>query len=408
MALTVTEINNTKPKEKAFKLYDEAGLFLQVTPSGGKLWRFKYRYEGKEKLLSLGTYPEVPLADARARREEARKLLAKIPSIDPSANRKAVKAEKSANQSNTFELWASKWWQHWQKDKSPRYVDYVKRRLEADIFPIIGNRPITLITAYEIVDVVKGITARGALDIASKAHQTIGQVFRYAIAHGKDSKVTNNPAIEIKPSDIIESRKKLNYARLDIKEFPSLLRAIDNSKSEPITRLAIKLMALTFVRTSELIGAKWEEIDFDAKQWRIPAERMKMDTPHIVPLASQTIEILKNIQAISGFSKLLFPNRNDHTKSMSNNTILKALDVMGYKYRMTGHGFRGVASTALNELEFPPKIIEIQLSHLVGNATQRAYDHAAHLPQRIAMMQQWANYLDELKVGAKVIPFKTA
>ena len=406
MPLSDTAIRNAKPRDASYKIPDERGMYLFVMKTGGKSFRLDYRYLEKRFTLSLGAYPDVSLAEAREARENARKLLAK--GINPSEQRKADKAEDSANKTNTFELWADKWWQHWQKDKSPRYVEYVKRRLEADVYPIIGKRPINDITAYEVVDVVKGITARGALDIASKAHQTIGQVFRYAIAHGKDSKVTRNPAIEIKPSDIIESRKKLNYARLDIKEFPELLRAIDNSKSDPITRLAVRFMALTFVRTSELIGAQWCEFDFEAKQWRIPPERMKMDTPHIVPLAKQALEILQDIKAITGFGQLLFPNRNNHTKPMSNNTILKALAVMGYKHRMTGHGFRGIASTALNELEYPTKHIEIQLSHLVCNATQRAYDHAAHIPQRTIMMQQWADYLDKLKAGAKVITFKTA
>lgn len=408
MALTNTEILHTKPQSKAFKLYDELGLFLQVTPSGGKWWRFKYRFDGKEKLLSFGTYPDVSLADAREKRDTARKLLASEPPIDPSEKRKAIKVEKDANKTNTFEVWADKWVQKWSVGKSERHVSYVKRRLETDIYPAIGNKPINDITAYEIVDTVKGIAERGAVDIAKRAHQTIGQVFRYAIAHGRDSKVTSNPSIEIKPSDIIQTRKKVNYARIDIAELPNLLRAIDVSKSSPVTRLAVKLIALTFVRTTELIGARWSEIDFDNAQWRLPPERMKMKTPHIVPLAKQAIDILQSLKALTGHSELLFPNQNDHTKPMSNNTILKSLEGMGYKGRMTGHGFRGLASTALHEQGYDHMHIELQLAHQERNETSSAYNHATYLKQRAVMMQNWANYLDELKAGAKIIPIKGA
>lgn len=408
MALTAVEINNTKPKEKAFKLYDEAGLYMQVTPSGGKLWRFKYRFDGKEKLLAIGSYPEVTLASARERRDNARKLLASEPPIDPSEKKQNDKAEKLANKSNTFELWAKKWWQHWQASKSPRHADYVKRRLEADIYPSIGKLPINEIEAHQVVDTVKAIAERGALDIAKRAHQTIGQVFRYAIAHSKESKAKRNPASEIKPSDIIESRPKQNYARVDIRELPQLLRALEASKSQPLTRLAVKLIALTFVRTTELIEAKWNEFDFDEKQWRIPAERMKMKSPHIVPLSRQAIHVLETLKPISGHCELVFPNQNDHSKAMSNNTILKALELAGYKHRMTGHGFRGLASTALHEQGFDHQHIELQLAHQERNQVSAAYNHALYISQRTAMMQQWADYLDELKAGAKIVPLKTA
>lgn len=408
MALTNTEILNVKPQSKAFKLYDEQGLFLRVTPTGGKWWRFKYRFDGKEKLLSLGTYPDVSLASARERRDQVRKLIASNPPIDPSGKRKDDKAERLANKSNTFELWAGKWWQHWQTSKSPRHAEYVKRRLESDVYPRIGNLPINEIAAEHIVDAVKAIAARGALDIAKRAHQTIGQVFRYAIAHGRDSKATRNPAADIRTSDIIETRKKENYARIEIKELPQLLRAIDASSSLPLTRLAVKLMALTFVRTSELIGARWSEFDLEAAQWRLPADRMKMKTPHIVPLSRQTIHVIELLKNLTGNGEMVFPNQNNHSKPMSNNTILKALEVMGYKGRMTGHGFRGLASTALHEQGFDHQHIELQLAHQERNEVSAAYNHALYLKQRGTMMQQWADYLDELKAGAKIIPIKTA
>lgn len=308
-----------------------------------------------------------------------------------------------ANKANTFELWAKKCWQHWRTSKSSRHADYVKRRLEADISPSIGKLPINEIEAHQVVDTVKVIAERGALDIAKRAHQTIGQVFRYAIAHSKESKAKRNSASEIKPSDIIESRQKVNYARAELKELPQLLRAIDASSSQLLTRLAVKLMALTFVRTAELIGAKWSEFDFDEKQWRVAPERMKMKTPHIVPLSRQAIHLLDVLKPLTGHGELVFPNQNNHSKPMSNNTILKALEVAGYKHRMTGHGFRGLASTALHEQGFDHQHIELQLAHQERNQVSAAYNHALYLKQRASMMQHWADYLDELKAGAKVI-----
>ncbi len=397
MSLTDLKIRTLKPKEKAFKVYDEHGLYLQVTPSGGKWWRFKYRFGGKEKLLSFGTYPDVTLLSARDKRDAARKLLASEPPIDPSEKRKTGKLESQAKLKNNFELWAEKWWQHWHQDKSPRHAGYVKRRLESDVYPILGKMPITSINAHDIVDTIQAIAERGALDIAKRAHQTISQIFRYAIAHGKESKAERNPAADIKPSDIVQSRKKQNYARVDIKELPSLLKAMEYSTCHPVTRLAVKLMALTFVRTSELIGAEWEEFDFDDKQWRIPPARMKMNSQHIVPLSKQAIEALNMLKPHTGNSKYLFPNQNDDTKVMSNNTILKALEIIGYKHRMTGHGFRGVASTALHEQGFEHQHIELQLAHQERNAVSAAYNHALYLKQRAEMMQHWADYLDQLK-----------
>jgi integrase len=404
MALSDTAIRTAKPLDKAFKMYDEGGLFLQVTPSGGKWWRFKYRFEGKEKLLSFGTYPEVSLLSARQRRDQARALLASNPPINPSDKRKDDKVERVANKTNTFELWAKKWWQHWQASKSPRHARYVMRRFELDVFDTLGKLPINEIQAQQVADCVKAIAGRDALDLAKRVHQTIGQVFRYAIAHSRESKVTRNPATDIKPSDIIEARKKENYARIEIKELPALLRAIDASNSQPLTRLAVKLMALTFVRTSELIQAQWSEFDLEAAQWRIAPERMKMKTPHIVPLSRQAIHILQSLKNLTGDGLLVFPNRNSASNAMSNNTILKALEVMGYKGRMTGHGFRGLASTALHEQGFDHQHIELQLAHQERNAVSAAYNHALYLKQRASMMQHWADYLDELKAGAKVIP----
>ncbi len=401
MALTDIQVKNAKPKGKAYKLSDAGGLFLFVAPAGGKLWRLAYRFDGKQKTLSFGAYPTITLLEARTKRDQAKKLLAN--DQDPSELSKLDKAEKQANNANTFELWANRWLAHWRVDKSPRHVDIISRRLATNVLPALGALPILDITAVNIASLVRGIAGRGALDVATSAHQTVSQVFRYAIANDTTARVTRNPATDIKPSDIIQSRPVVNQARVDIKDLPVLLRAIDTSDAIVITRIAMKLMALTFVRTNELIGAEWGEFDLEAKQWRISAERMKMKTPHIVPLATQAVELLTTLRAQTGWSKFLFPHRHDPNKTMSNNTILQALKRMGYQGTMTGHGFRGIASTALHEQGYAHEHIELQLAHAPRNATSAAYNHALYLQPRTVMMQQWADYLDELKAGAKVI-----
>lgn len=405
--LTDTKIRSIQFTGKPSKVADGKGMYLLVTATA-KYWRMDYRFNGKRKTLALGVYPDVTLSSARERLDDARKLLAMQPPIDPAEKKKNDKLDQLANRTNTFELWAKQWWQNWHKDKSPRHADYVSRRLEADIYPSIGHLPINEIEAYQIVQTIKRIAERGALDIAKRAHQTIGQVFRFAITENRASKVTRNPAADFKPCDIIQGRQKKNYARVELKELPQLLRALDASNSQPLTRLAVKFIGLTFVRTSELIGARWSEFDFEENQWRIPAERMKMKTPHIVPLSRQALHVLEQLKPISGRYELVFPNQNKHSKSMSNNTILKALELAGYKHRMTGHGFRGLASTALHEQGFDHQHIELQLAHQERNQVSASYNHALYLKQRAAMMQHWADYLDELKVGAKVVPIKQA
>ena len=272
------------------------------------------------------------------------------------------------------------------------------------MFPVIGTRPIAEVQAPELVKMMKAIQNRGALDIAKRCFQMTGQVFRYAIAHGIAQR---NPASDIKPGDILPSRRQTNYARVDAKELPGLLRAIEAYQGTPVTRMAIKLLALTFVRTSELIGAKWNEFDLQAGQWRIPAGRMKMRTEHIVPLSLQAIQILQILHGITGQSELLFPGERDHSKAISNNTILKALERMGYKGRMTGHGFRGLASTVLHEQGFDHAHIELQLAHQERNAVSAAYNHALYLKQRAKMMRWWGDYLDQQLAG-NVVQFKAA
>ncbi|HEY1210986.1 MAG TPA: integrase arm-type DNA-binding domain-containing protein [Terracidiphilus sp.] len=403
MPLSDTEIRKAKAKAAAYRLSDSGSLYLWVTPAGGKLWRWAYKHEGKEKLMSFGKYPDVSLALARKRHADARKLLAN--GLDPMAQRKAVKTAEKAAVENSFQSIASLWMVHWQDGKSPRHVEYVKRRMEADILPCLGARPIAEIEAPELVALTKAIEQRGARDIAKRALETTGQVFRYAIAHGHTRR---NPASEIRPSDILKTTHKVNYARVDAKELPQLLKAIEVYRGTPVTRLAIKLMSMTFVRTSELIGAKWAEFDMENARWDIPSERMKMRTPHIVPLAAQAIEVLEMLRTLTGESEWLFPGDRSAAKPMSNNTILKALERMGYKGRMTGHGFRGLASTVLHEMGYAHEHIELQLAHAPRNAVSAAYNHALYLEPRAKMMQDWADFLELTLRGGKVLPFRSS
>ncbi len=403
MPLTKIECDKaTCPADKSVcRLTDGRGLYLEVTKAGGKYWRWKYRFSGKEKRLALGVFPDVSLAQARERCDAARKVLAE--SNDPGDAKKQAKAARLLNHANTFEAVARLWFEHWKPTKSPRHADYVMRRLEADVFPAIGARPVADVTAPQLLAMAKAIEARGAVDMAKRAFQTSGQILRYAVAHGLAER---NPAADVKPADALAPTRTTHYARLDAKEFPELLRKIEAYSGGPYTRLAMKLLALTFVRTSELINAQWEEFDLEAGQWRIPAERMKMRTPHIVPLSVQAVEVLTALHTLSGArGELLFPGERDRKKPMSNNTILKALERMGYAQRMTGHGFRGVASTILHELGYPHEHIELQLAHQERNAVSASYNHALHLKPRAKMMQDWADLLDKMRRGADVLAF---
>ena len=400
MPLTDTAIKKAKPGAKPVKLSDGKGLYLLISPAGSKLWRWKYRVLGKEKVMSMGSYPDVPLAKAREGLDKARKVLAA--GSDPMAIRKADKVATRAAAENSFESVARLWWSHWKPGRSEQHAGQVMRRFEADVFPHIGARPVAEVQAPELVAMLKAIAGRGVNDLAKRALQTSGQVFRYAIAHGLAKR---NPATDIKPSDVLASRQKQNMARIDGKELPELMRRIDAYQGTPVTRMAMKLMSMTFVRTTELIGARWSEFDLDGMRWDIPASRMKMKTPHIVPLSTQAVSVLKTLHLVTGHSPMLFPGERDHEKSMSNNTILKALERMGYKGRMTGHGFRGVASTLLHEMGFDHAHIELQLAHQERDEVSAAYNHATYLKQRAKMMQDWGDYLETCTSG-KVFPFQ--
>ncbi len=403
MKLTDPTIKAAAPKEKTYPLSDGEGLTLYVQPNGAKWWRYRYSFNGKAQMLSLGVYPDVTLKAARTERDRLQAMLKA--GVNPSQKRQEEKITAKIAAENSFEAVARLWWDDWKGARTERHANYVLRRLEADIFPVLGQKPVNEITAPLLLMAIKKIEARGALDIAKRALETCGQILRYAVAHGMAER---NPAADVKPADVLKSRKKTNYSRLSEKELPELLRQIDGYDGQPLTRLALQLMAHTFVRTSELIGARWAEFDFEARQWRIPAERMKMDTEHIVPLSDQSMVILAAIKAISGGRDLLFPSERGNGKSMSNNTLLYALYRLGYHSRMTGHGFRGIASTILHEQGFTHEHIELQLAHAPRNAVSAAYNHAKYLSQRATMMQQWSNHLDKLKAGAEIIPFKAA
>jgi integrase len=388
MALSDAAIRGTKPSRRSYNLL--------VNPSGSKLWRFRYRFGDKEKLMAFGEYLVVNLAEARERCFAARKKLAA--GIDPMAERKAEaenrQRESQARQreaENSFENIAHRWWEWWSIDKSPRHADCVLRRLRADVFPAFGHKFIDNVTAADIREFMLAVEDRDARDVAKRVHETSGQIFRYAIARGIAAR---NPAADFKPGDILGKASSANFARVDAKELPILLTKMYGYDGDALTRLAMRLMAYTFVRTSELIESQWPEFDLDNSRWDIPAERMKMDTPHIVPLSRQAVEILRALNLLTGKGKFVFPGANDKSKPMSNNTILYALYRLGYKGRMTGHGFRGLASTILHENDFAEEHIELQLAHQKRNKVAAAYNHAKYLSKRAAMMQWWADHLD--------------
>ena len=392
MPLTDASIRAAKPAEKARKLFDGEGLYLEVAPSGGKWWRLKYRHAGREKRLSLGTYPDVSLLEARRRRDDAKRVLAS--GADPSLERKREKMATNAANGNTFESVARAWHESWSATRSEKHAAQVMRRLELDVFPRLGAMPVTEIKALDLVATAKSVEKRGAHDLARRAIQISGQVFRYAIGHGL---AEHNPARDIEPADVLKPVVERNYARVTQARLPILLRAINRYEGHPRTRLALHLMSLTFLRTSELIGARWDEFDFSGKRWVIPAARMKIPTDHIVPLARQSVDVLEALKNAGTGDVLLFPGNTDHEKPMSNNTILFALYRMGFKGEMTGHGFRGVASTALHEMGKEHAHIELQLAHQERDRVSAAYNYAQYLPQRALMMQEWADHLDAVR-----------
>lgn len=392
MKLTDKACKAAQGKDKPYKLADGGGMFLDVRPNNSKYWRLKYRLHGKEKLLALGVYPDITLLNARKKRDEAKALIRE--GIDPSLEKRTKKLTNQVKSENSFEAIARDWHDHNKAKWTESYAAEVLNRMEKDVFPSLGVYPITDIVPPLILQTMRKIEARGAHEIARRTLQCTGQVFRYAIGEGKaESDPTRDLVGQLKPF------KKSHYAALDIKQLPEFIQTLDKNDARLYahTRRAMKLLMLTFVRTSELIQAKWSEFDLDEGLWIIPAERMKSRKDHIVPLSRQAIEILKEQQEMTGKWDWVFPNQVRPAKSMSNNTILKALERMGYKGAMTGHGFRALARTAIREnLRYDSEVIEKQLAHKTSNPLGEAYDRTKFLDERKPMMQDWADYLDAI------------
>ena len=375
---------------------------MLVTSGGGKRWRLKYRFGGKEKLLALGTYPDISLSEARDKRHDARNKIAN--GIDPCEVRKAQKAAQTIEET-TFEVVAREWYSKNEPEWSTGHAVTVKVRLERDVYPKIGNIPIAEVTPQQVLDILRHVEARGALDTAYRIKVIIGQVCRYAVATGRAS---SDPSAPLKPKEVLQKSKEKHHAAItDPKQASGLLRAIDGYQGSFIVKCALQLAPMLFVRPGELQKAEWSEFDLETAEWNIPAVRMKMKKPHLVPLPRQAVEILRALQLLTGQSKYLFPGRTS-SRPMSNNTLNAALRYLGFdKDTATAHGFRAMARTILDEvLQVRPDFIEHQLAHAVKDPNGRAYNRTAHLVERKKMMQIWADYLDGLKHGAKVIQLR--
>jgi integrase len=403
MALTDKQIRNTKPAERPLKLSDGSGMLLLVTPAGQRWWRLRYRYGGKEKMLSLGTYPEVSLKDAREKRDETRKLIAA--GIDPAGKRKAEKAAKSEAGANTFEVVAREWHAQRAKSLEQSTLDGIMMRMEAHLFPHLRGRPIAEIEAPELLKVLRRAEAMDLGETPRRLRQYCGQIFRYAIATGR---ATRDPASDLRGA--LKPHKAQHHAAVtEPKAVGALLRAIEGFHGSPITKAALRLAPLVFVRPGELRRAEWLEFDLPERVWRIPAERMKMREAHIVPLSRQAIAILEELQPLTGHDvtrerQYLFPSARTRQRPMSENTVNAALRRLGYtKEEATGHGFRSMASTLLNEQGWHRDAIERQLAHAERDGVRAAYNRAEHLPERKRMMQAWADYLDALRDGAQIM-----
>jgi integrase len=401
--LSDTKIRAIKPAQKPQKFFDGGGLFLFVSPTGGKLWRLKYRFGGMEKLLAFGAYPQISLAQAREKREQTLAMIAK--GVDPGDTKKAQKAASSEG-TETFEVIAREWHAKFSPSWAASHGGKILRRLELYVFPWLGNRPIKSISAPELLAVLRRIEAKGIFETAHRTHQNCGQVFRYAIATGRAER---DPSADIRGA-LPPANAKHMATITDPKEIAGLLRAIDCYRGSIVTRCALQLAPLVFVRPGELRHAEWDEINFDAAEWRISADKMKAGTLHLVPLSRQALAILREIFPLTGNGRYIFPSPRTGSRPMSNNAILAALRRMGYaKDEMSGHGFRSMASTLLNEQGWNRDAIERQLAHAERNSVRAAYNYAEFMPERKKMMQWWADYLDGLKVGKayKIIPIRS-
>lgn len=397
MSLTDTAIRTTKPHKTPIKLSDGKGLYLLVTPAGGKWWRLDYRFAGRRKTLSMGVYPDVSLKDARDRRDTARKLLAD--GTDPGEHRKAQKAASTDRAANSFEVITREWYAKHAPNWAEHHGNRIIRRFERDIFPWIGGQPIAEVTAPDLLAVMRRIENRGALETAHRALANCGQVFRYAVATGRCDR---DPSGDLRGA-LPPVKGKHFAATTEPQRVAEILRMMDRYEGTLTVSCALRLAPLVFVRPGELRKAEWADIDLETAEWRYTVS--KTNTPHIVPLARQALAILRELEPLTGRGRYVFPSARSSTRPMSDNAILAALRRLGVgKEEMSGHGFRAVARTILDEvLGVRPDYIEHQLAHAVKDPNGRAYNRTAHLPERGKMMQQWADYLDKLKVGAEVV-----
>ena len=395
--LTNVVIRQAKPKEKTYRLSDGKGLYIEIRPNGSKYWRMAYRFNDKQKTLALGVYPDLELSEARKGRKKARKLVKN--GFDPVTEKHRVDAERKAASENSFEAIAREWHEIKKGEWSANHAVRILRWMETDLFPSVGKRPISEIKPAELLAVIKKIERRAALDVAKRQRARCERIFQYAI---QTSRANYNPAADL--VGVVKSEKVTHRPAMSQKALGPFLRELDNyERIRPVTRLGLQLLILTFVRPGELRGAKWEEFDLEKKEWRIPAERMKMRTEHIVPLSSQAVAILKELKPITSRSEYLFPSDRSREKPMSENAFSYAMNRMGYQGKATPHGFRATASTILNESGYKPDVIERQLAHIERNKVRAAYHRAEYLDDRRKMMQEWANYLDGLKANPNLV-----
>lgn len=390
MPLTNIACQKAQPDQKPYKMFDSGGLYLEVMPNGSKYWRLKYRYFGKENRLAIGVYPRISLAEARERREQAKKALDN--NVNPSVSKKEQKMRAQQNAETTFELVAREWHKLNEEKWTPNYAQDILHRMEMDIFPKIGSLPIADIRPVKILETLRLIERRGAFEMARRTKQYLGQIFRYAVITERAEK---DPTADLK--DALKPFQHGHFAALEADDLPEFLNALKENKARLYlqTQNAIRFLLLTFVRTSELIEAKWNEFDLEHAQWNIPAERMKMRRPHVVPLSTQALAVLREQQKLTGQWEWVFPNAVRPADHMSNGTILKALERLGYKGRMTGHGFRALAMSTIKErLGYRHEVVDRQLAHAPANKVDAAYDRAKFLDERKVMMQKWADYLN--------------
>ena len=396
--LTDTRIRSAKRTRKPYKLTDNAGLYLEVRPSGKKLWRYRYRIAGKENVYALGEYPALGLAEARRERDNARRLVKE--GIHPAHNRRAALAAKVYENRNSFEAVAREWIEQGRSRWTAYYLRQVERFLEADVFPYIGTLPIRSVTAAHLLEIVKRVEKR-APSVAFLVRQWCSAVFRYAVA---TLRADGDPTIALRGAITrprVEHRKPLTAT-----EIPKLLKKLDEHGGFRTTAIAMRLLLLTFVRPVELRAAEWPEFDLDNATWRLPAERMKSRQTHIVPLSPQAVELLRELKTITGGNRLLFPNHRRPKTYMTVTTLNRALERMGYGGRFSSHGFRATASTILNEQGYRADVIERQLAHAPRDKVRASYNRAEYLPERKQMMRDWATYIDALAVGVSVVPLK--